>query len=259
MSQKALVFIKEVPDTDQIEIDYENGRLKREKADSIINPDDFEALKWALWLKNELDFKLTVVTMGPLKAISSLQYCLALGADEAVLLSDPAFGGSDTLATSTVLKAGVDYLGKADVYLMGHQSLDGDTAQVPPQVAELLGIPSITQTLCIRDCSDTRLASIQKLGDDIREMVTELPVVLGFQSPKKNEMLLPPARKYFNPGQVRVLSNQELKVPTENIGLKGSPTKVTQVKVPGLEKRLQKVENATLHWIREISNVLKNS
>src|SRR3712207_398582 len=138
-----VVCLKQVPDTNEVKIDPVKGTLIREGVPSIINPDDKNALEEALILKEQQGAKVTVVSMGPPQAETALREALAMGADEAVLISDRAFAGADTLATSIALAAAIKKL-EYDVVFAGRQAIDGDTAQVGPEIAEHLGIPQVT-------------------------------------------------------------------------------------------------------------------
>ena len=140
---KIIVCIKQVPNTTEIKIDPVTNTLKRDGVPSIINPDDKAAIEAALQLKEQCGAHVTVITMGPPQAEKALREALAMGADEAHLITDRVFGGSDTLATSTIIAAAVKKLG-CDLVLCGRQAIDGDTAQVGPQIAEHLDIPQIT-------------------------------------------------------------------------------------------------------------------
>ena len=142
---KILVCVKQVPDTNEVRINKETGTLIRDGVPSILNPDDANALEEALKIKDEHDdVTITVITMGPPQADFMLRECLAMGADDAILLSDRAFGGADTWATSNTIAAGISKVGDYDIIFAGRQAIDGDTAQVGPQIAEHLNLPSIT-------------------------------------------------------------------------------------------------------------------
>lgn len=142
---KIIVCVKQVPDTNEVKIDPVKGTLIREGVPSIINHDDANALEEALKIKDkDPDTYITVITMGPPQAMEMLQECIAMGADDAVLLSDRALGGSDTWATSNAIAAGIRKLGDYDIIFAGRQAIDGDTAQVGPQLAEKLGLPQVT-------------------------------------------------------------------------------------------------------------------
>lgn len=142
---KILVCVKQVPDTNEVRINKETGTLIRDGVPSILNPDDANALEEALKIKDEHDdVTITVITMGPPQADFMLRECLAMGADDAILLSDRAFGGADTWATSNTIAAGISKVGDYDIIFAGRQAIDGDTAQVGPQIAEKLDIPQVT-------------------------------------------------------------------------------------------------------------------
>ena len=139
-----IVCIKQVPDTTEVRLDSTTNTLIRDGVPSIINPFDMYAIEEALRLREAHGGSVTVLSMGPPQVESALREAIALGADRAVLLSDRAFAGADTWATSTTLAAGVRALGGCDLVICGKQAIDGDTAQVGPGVAELLDIPQVT-------------------------------------------------------------------------------------------------------------------
>ena len=163
---KICVCAKQVPDTNEVKIDPVKGTLIRTGVPSILNPDDANALEAALCLKDKYpDTKVYVVSMGPAQADYMLRECLAMGADEAVLLSDRAFGGADTCATSVSIAAGIKKIGDLDIIFGGRQAIDGDTAQVGPQVAHRLGIPVITYVEAIEEVSDKKIRVRRQLED----------------------------------------------------------------------------------------------
>ena len=145
MAFKIIVCAKQVPDTNVIKTDPKTGTLIRDGVPSILNPDDANALEEALKIKDKHpDTYITVVSMGPPQATDLLMECLAMGADEGILISDRAVGGSDTWATSNTLEAAIRKIGDYDMIFAGRQAIDGDTAQVGPQIAEKLGLPQVT-------------------------------------------------------------------------------------------------------------------
>ena len=155
---KIIVCAKQVPNTNEVKIDPVKGTLIRDGVPSILNPDDANALEAALELKdNNPGSTVTVISMGPPQATYMLRECLAMGADEAVLLSSRAFGGADTCATSTTIAAGIRKLGKFDIIFAGRQAIDGDTAQVGPQMAQRLGLPSVTYVQKIREIKENSI------------------------------------------------------------------------------------------------------
>ena len=142
---RIIVCVKQVPNTNQIRINPETGTLIRDGVPSILNHDDANALEQALAIKDaNPGTEVIALTMGPPQAKEMLQECLAMGADDAILLSDRALGGSDTWATSNALAAGIKKIGDYDLIFAGRQAIDGDTAQVGPQIAEKLGLPQVT-------------------------------------------------------------------------------------------------------------------
>lgn len=152
-----IVCIKQVPDTTEVKIDPVKGTLIREGVPSIVNPFDKNAVEAALQIREEKGGKVTVITMGPPQAVDALRECLAMGADEAVLVSDRAFAGADTWATSYTLAKAIEKVGKVDIIFCGKQAIDGDTAQVGPGIAEHIGLPQVTYVQKIREVKDDQL------------------------------------------------------------------------------------------------------
>ena len=156
---KIIVCVKQVPDTSGKVAVNPDGTLDRASMQTITNPDDLNAVEAALKLKDETGCKVIVVTMGPPPAEGMLREILARGADEAVLVSGREFGGSDTYATSQILAAAINRIGveKEDIIMCGRQAIDGDTAQVGPQIAEKLNLPQVTYAADIKKEGDTIL------------------------------------------------------------------------------------------------------
>jgi electron transfer flavoprotein alpha/beta subunit len=155
---KAIVCVKQVPDTSGKVAVKANGQLDRASMATITNPDDLNALEAALQLKDETGCEVIVVSMGPPAAEGMLRECIARGADRGVLICGREFAGSDTFATSQIIAAGINKIGvdKEDVVFCGRQAIDGDTAQVGPQIAEKLNLPQVTY-----------VTEIKKDGDDL--------------------------------------------------------------------------------------------
>ncbi len=168
---KILVCAKQVPNTKNVTTDPETGRINREGVESILNPDDANALEAALQIKDAdpENVHVTVISMGPDQAKDMLVECMAMGADDAILLSDRRFGGSDTWATSNAIAAGMAKVGDFDLILGGRQAIDGDTAQVGPQIAEKLGIPQVTYAQDIK--VDGKKVTVQRQLEDGYEVV----------------------------------------------------------------------------------------
>ncbi|MDR0569875.1 MAG: electron transfer flavoprotein subunit beta/FixA family protein [Clostridiales Family XIII bacterium] len=172
MAFEIIVCAKQVPDTNEIKIDPVKKTLIREGVPSILNHDDANALEEALKLKDQYDdVHVTVITMGPPQAKDMLIECLAMGADEGVLLSDRALGGSDTWATSNAIAAAIERRGKYDLIFAGRQAIDGDTAQVGPQIAEKLGIPQVTYVTEFKIADDRKHITVKRAMEDGYELI----------------------------------------------------------------------------------------
>lgn len=226
---KIVVLEKQVPDSTEISVDKKTGTLIRDGVPSITNPDDMAGLEAALTLKDKNpDVEVSVMTMGLPKAKSMLEEGIARGADNGVLITDRAFAGADTCATSRTLADAIKAVGY-DVVFAGRQAIDGDTAQVGPQTAERLGVPQVTYVDEIISAEEGKL-TVKKSLDDVEQIVTvKTPCVLTFLA----ESVYQP--RYMNcndivdlqkEDKIKVLTNADLKMDPETIGLKGSPTSV---------------------------------
>ena len=220
-----IVCLKQVPDTNEVKIDPITGTLIREGVPSIINPDDKNALEEALVIKENSGANVTVISMGPPQAEKALRESLAMGADDAILISDRAFAGADTLATSNALAAALRKL-DYDIIFAGRQAIDGDTAQVGPEIAEHLDIPQVTYVEEVTINGDT--LTVKKAFEDGYEILTvKTPVLLT----AIKELNIP---RYMNMAKIVDTCEKEIKIWTANdididrslLGLKGSPTKV---------------------------------
>lgn len=227
-----IVCIKQVPDSASVKIDPETNTLMRQGVPAIVNPFDMHALEAALQLKEIHGGTITVVTMGPPQATEALRECVALGADKGILVSDRAFGGSDTLATSYTLASAVKTLGKYDLILCGMQAIDGDTAQVGPSMAEQLEIAQLTFVSKIEIVGDK--VTVQREQDECYEVVeSKLPILItvvrSINDPRfPNVKGIMKAKK----AQFPVLALADLVVDETRLGLKGSPTKVSKIFSP---------------------------
>ncbi|SHI40394.1 electron transfer flavoprotein beta subunit [Dethiosulfatibacter aminovorans DSM 17477] len=242
---KIIVCLKQVPDTNEVRINQETGTLIRDGVPSIINPDDKNALEEALKMKVEHDSTVTVLSMGPPQAKEALKEALAMGADEAILLSDRAFGGSDTWATATVLAAGIEKINDYDIIMCGRQAIDGDTAQVGPEIAEFLNLPQVTYAKEIKVKEDKAVITrYTETGDYIIE--TKMPVLLTAIK-ELNEPRYPTVKgilKAYDPGndEIKVWGLSDLEIDPTQIGLKGSPTNVYKSFVPTKSKTSEMIE-----------------
>lgn len=229
---KILVCIKQVPDTTEIKIDPETNTLVRTGVPSIMNPADAYAVEKALQLRAETGSHVTVLTMGPAQAKTILTDALAMGADDAYLVTDRKFGGSDTLATSYILAAAARKLGPFDVILCGKQAIDGDTGQVGPEMAEHLGVAQVTYVsqLHVRDGKVEALrerANRQELIEVTTPAV--FSVVKGGTEPRFETIH---GRLRANRYEIGILDRETLPVEDGRIGLTGSPTNVKKTFTP---------------------------
>ena len=227
-----VVCIKQVPDTTEVKIDPVTNTLIRQGVPSIVNPFDKNAVEAALQLKEKHGGKITVISMGPPQAKDALKECIAMGVDETILVSDRAFGGADTLATSYTLAAAVRKVGKVDMIICGKQAIDGDTAQVGPEMAEHLGIAQVTYAAKIEVDGDS--AKIDREHDDGYEVIeVKMPVLVSVVK-SINEPRYPTVKGTMkaNRTEIATWTAADLTVDEQKLGLKGSPTQVKRIFTP---------------------------
>lgn len=230
---KIIVCIKQVPDSTEVRLDPETNTLIREGVPAIVNPFDLYAVEEGLRLRERLGGTVTALTMGPPQAESALREVIAMGVDEGVLLTDRAFAGSDTLATSYALAQAVRTLGGADLIICGKQAIDGDTAQVGPGLAEQLGIPFVAFVGKVAEADERRLV-VHRLMEDGHDVV-EMPLPGLITVVKEiNEPRLPSLRGKMRAksAQIRRLSAADVGGDPSRFGLKGSPTQVWRTFTP---------------------------
>ncbi len=228
-----IVFIKQVPDTTNVRINPETNTLIREGVECIVNPFDMYAIEEAIRLKEKRGGKVTAITMGPPQAESALREALALGVDEAILISNKAFAGSDTWATSLTLARAVEKIGDYDLIICGKQAIDGDTAQVGPGIAAHLRIPQITFVKKIEELSDRSVRAERMLEEGFQVVESPLPALLTVVK-EINEPRLPSLRGKMkaNKAAIPIWGPEEMGLVPDQIGLKGSPTYVTRIFTP---------------------------
>ena len=237
-----VVCVKMVPDTTQVSINPETNTLVREGVPFITNPFDTNAVEEAIRFKDRYDAHVTAVSMGPPTAETVLRRALSVGADEAILLSDRAFGGADTLATSTVLAAAIKKINEkmpVDIIICGKQTIDGDTAQVAPGIARRLDIPQLTlvdEVLSVYP--NNRIIKVRRKLEGYHEVVeSNMPVVITVER-EINTPRYPtvPGRLDAEECRIDVWTNGVLKLDPSTIGLAGSPTQVRRIFAPEREK-----------------------
>ncbi len=228
---KIVVCAKQVPDTTEVKLDPKTNTLIRDGVPSIINPDDKAGIEAALQLKEKVGGTVTVVSMGPAQADAALREALAMGCDEAILISDRAFGGADTWATSSTIAAALKKL-DFDVIITGRPAIDGDTAQVGPQIAEHLGIPQDSYAEEIIEASEDKLVVKRQFEDRYHVIEIKTPCLITALSELATPryMTVHGIFDAYREKEVKVWTLEELKdtVDMANIGLKGSPTNVKQ-------------------------------
>jgi electron transfer flavoprotein beta subunit len=222
-----IVTVKQVPNTTEIKIDPVTHTLKREGVPAIVNPDDKAALEEALVLKDKYGAKVTVLCMGPPQAEKALRETLAMGADQVVLLTDRAFAGSDTLATSRILSAAIKKIG-FDLIISGRQAIDGDTAQVGPETAELLGIPQVTYVEKIDyDEKAGEFIVTRRYETYTQRIAVSGPVLFTVLSGSNTPRYMHAAKIVAqDETAVVTMTLADIEVDLAGIGLKGSPTRV---------------------------------
>lgn len=251
---KIIVCIKQVPDTNEVRIDPKTGTLIREGVPSIINHDDKNALEEALKLKDRYkDVHITVVTMGPPQADVALREALAMGADRAILLSDRAFAGSDTWATAKTLAAAIKKIGEYDIIFCGRQAIDGDTAQVGPQLAENLDLPQITYVTYL-EINGNEVRAHRALEDGYQVLSTKMPCLLTAIK-ELNEPRYPSIRGIFDAygeKQVEVWSAKDFDIDLNETGLNSSPTNVRQTFTPSPKGQGKILEGSGRDTVQEL-------
>ncbi|QHI73333.1 electron transfer flavoprotein subunit beta/FixA family protein [Aminipila terrae] len=227
MAFKIIVCAKQVPDTNVIKINPKTGTLIRDGVPSILNHDDANALEEALKIKDQYpDTHITVITMGPPQANDLLFECLAKGADEGILISDRAVGGSDTWATSNTLEAAIKKIGHFDLMFAGRQAIDGDTAQVGPQLAEKLGIPQVTYVEEFNMDKNMKDITVKRQMEDGYELIKlqtpcMLTTIKELNKPRYMSM-----KGIFGQKEMKVWNAKDIEVDLTTVGLEASPTNV---------------------------------
>lgn len=228
-----IVLVKQVPDTSEVRINRETNTLIRDGVPSIINPYDMYAIEEALRLRERHGGKVTALTMGPPQAAEALKEAVSMGVDDVVLLSDRAFAGADTWATSYALSMGIRKMGGFDLVIAGKQAIDGDTAQVGPETADMLGIPFVAYVRKIEEVAPDRMV-VERLMDEGYDVVeTKLPALITVVK-EINEPRLPSLKGKMKakglkitPWTAGIIGADETR-----IGLKGSPTQVVRIFPP---------------------------
>lgn len=226
-----VVCVKQVPDTTEVKLDPVKGTLIRDGVPSIINPDDKAALEAALCIREQAGGKVTVVSMGPPQADVALREALAMGADEAILVTDRAFGGADTWATSYTIASAIKKL-DYDLIIAGRQAIDGDTAQVGPQIAQHLGLPQVSYVENIEAVNERSIVLRRQFEDRYHIVEAQLPCLITVLSELNKPRYMSVSGVFDAYREKKVvkmtLADLEDVIDKSNIGLGGSPTRVKQ-------------------------------
>ncbi|GAB6151685.1 electron transfer flavoprotein subunit beta/FixA family protein [Desulfosporosinus burensis] len=231
-----VVCLKQVPDTSEVRIDPITNTLMREGVPSIINPYDAHGLEEAIRLKEKVGGKVTIVSMGPPQAKEALKKAMTFGADRAILLSDRAFGGSDSLATAYIISTAlqkIQEIDPIDLVFAGKEAIDGDTAQTGPGIAQRLGFPQLTYAIRIRELTETTVTVERKTESGRQVVQAQLPALITVEK-ELNDLRyasLPNMMKAaaYEP---EVWDVKSLSFDTKQMGLKGSPTSVSRIFAP---------------------------
>ncbi len=253
------VCIKQVPDTTDVRIDPKTNTLMREGVASIINPFDVYAIEESIRLKEKYGGTVTVLTMGPPQAEAALREALAMGADNAVLISDRAFAGSDTWATSYTLAMALRKLEDVTLVLCGKQASDGDTAQVGPGIATHLDWPQITYVRKIENVESDKITAERLLENGYEVVESELPCLLTVVK-EINEPRLPSLKGKMRAKKAEIAAWNAAAIEAEpaKLGLDGSPTKVVKIFTPEPRSGGQMLEGDPEDVCRELVAALKD-
>jgi electron transfer flavoprotein beta subunit len=242
---KIIVLVKQVPNTTEVKLDPKTGNLIREGIESIINPDDRHALEAAAHLKETAKAKVTVLSMGPPQAIDAVSEAMGMGADDGILLTDRAFAGADTWATSTTLGKAIETLGDFDLILCGRQAIDGDTAQIGPQVGDYLKVPQVTYVIAIEDVKAKHIVVRRRLEDGYERVECALPALLTvigeMNAPRfpRMDRLIDACREK---APIKVWNAADIGAQTKDVGLEGSLTHVIRTFAPKLQRQTEMIQ-----------------
>ncbi len=254
---RIIVCIKQVPEVSEVRINPETKTLMREGVPSIVNPYDLHAVEAGLQLKEKVGGTVTAITMGPPQAEEALREVISMGVDEAYLVSDRAFAGSDTWATAYTLAAAARHLG-FDLIVCGKQAIDGDTAQVGPEMAEFLRIPHVAYVKAIEEATEERLLvhRMMEEGYDVVEMPLPglITVVKELNKPRLPSLK---GKMRAKKAEIKVLDRQTLELDQDMVGLSGSPTQVKEIFAPERKKDRKVFEGTPEQVVEALVSELK--
>jgi electron transfer flavoprotein beta subunit len=258
----SIVCVKQVPNIEEmknVKTDPKTGTLIREGISSILNPFDEFAVEEAVRWKEKLGGEVVVITMGPSQADDVLIRCLSMGADRALLLNDHSFAGADTVATSFTLAEAIKKIGKFDAIFCGQQAIDGDTGQVGPMLAENLRIPHISYVNQV-EFEKKRVTARREIEDGYETLQSKMPVLLTVIK-GINEPRIPSFSELGEAMEKEILvwKAEDLGVDRSSVGLQGSPTMVTKIWPPAIEREVQEMVGEPEELARQLAEILVNS
>jgi len=239
-----VVCIKQVPDAASVKWDHEKGTLIRDGVQSVINPFDYNAIEAALTLRDKLGGKVTALTMGPPQAQDAIREAMSMGVDDGIVVSDRAFAGADTLATTYTLSKAIEKMGDIEAVFCGKQAIDGDTAQVGPGLAVRLDMPCVTcvgEMEILDDHEGLRVKRMCEQGYDVVEVgfPVLLTVLATLNTPRVPSLK---GKMRAKKAEIPLWSAQDIGAEKDKIGLAGSPTKVFSTHIPKFEARREMLE-----------------
>jgi electron transfer flavoprotein beta subunit len=257
-----IVCIKQVPETTEVRINPETNTLIRDGVKSIINPFDMYAIEAGVRLKEKMTGKVIVITMGPPQAEAALREAISMGADDAVLVSDRAFAGSDTWATSYTLSCAIKKAAKEfsgyDIIICGKQASDGDTAQVGPGIATFLDIPQVTYVKKIEEVKDKTI-KVERMTEEGYDVVSSPTPVLLTVVKEINEPRIPSLKGMMRAkaAKITVWTAKDIEANPKDLGLSGSPTNVVKIFTPPHRTGGQMITGDTSEVTTKLVGLLK--
>jgi electron transfer flavoprotein beta subunit len=256
------VLVKQVPNTTEVKLDPKTGNLIREGIETIINPDDRHAIEAAVSLKEASGGKVTALSMGPPQAIDVISEAMGMGADEGLLLTDRLFAGADTWATSTTLGRAIQTLGGYDLILCGRQAIDGDTAQIGPQVAEYLGIPHVSYVFRVEGFQNGSVLVRRQTDEGFERVACRLPALLTVIG-EMNAPRYPVVGRLIDATRekapIRVWNVADLGLKARDVGLEGSLTHVIRTFAPKSRRQTEMLTGDTKTVVAGLIGKLKES
>ena len=256
---KIIACVKQVPDTVEIKIDKETGTLIRDNVPAIMNPFDAYAVEEGILIKEKCGGSLSVITMGPVQAKDVLYEAYSVGADSLIHVCDRAFKGSDTFATAQILAAAIRKIGDVDLILCGKQAIDGDTAQVGPEIAEILGIPHVAYVKKIREVNEKYIICERMVETGVEILKIQLPAMLTVLKDINTPRL--PSFKLKRKAKEQVIPMwglNDLGIDESAVGLEGSPTMVLRTFTPQVKGGCRILSGTSEEQIDEILDIVNN-